>query len=483
MIDNCKVSIPRLCLIVLLFIGFGCSHQEEKRFTLLSPEETNIDFRNDVTNTRDFNIMNYMYFYDGAGVAAGDINNDGLPDLFFVSNEGPNKLYLNRGDFEFEDVTDAAGVAGDDGAWSTGVTMADVNGNGFLDIYISRVNYLNKYGANQLFINNGDGTFTERAEEFGIDFEGYSTQAVFFDYNNSGRLDLFILNHSFHSENTYGQADVLRNKRDPKAGDRLYLNEGGYFTDVTQAAGIYSSALGYGLGVAVSDINKDGYPDIYVGNDFHEKDYLYLNNGNGTFMESLYRHIGHTSNASMGNDIADVTNNGYVDIISLDMMPEDHESFMRSGGPDLVIVEETKKNLGFGHKNARNTIQINRGLSPYGRPFFSEMAFSLGMARTDWSWAALLADLDNSGTNDLFVTNGMVHRPNDLDYIRRGVKNIRDSSTEDRVSEEEFESIQSMPSVLPNYIFGMMAAFISRMQRRSGASISLHFPAEQFMPI
>lgn len=453
MIYNFRVSATLLCFCLLLVMSSGCASEEEKRFTLLSPDETNIDFRNDVTSTPDFNIVNYMYFYDGAGVAAGDINNDGLTDLFFVGNEGPNKLYLNRGDFEFEDVTEAAGVAGDEGAWSTGVTMADVNGNGFLDMYISRVNYLNKSGANQLFINNGDGTFTERAEEYGVDFVGYSTQAVFFDYNNSGRLDLFILNHSFHSEKSYGRADLLRNEKDPKAGDRLFRNDGDSFTDVTESAGIYSSALGYGLGVAVSDINKDGHPDIYVGNDFHENDYLYINNGDGTFTESLYDYIGHTSNASMGNDIADVTNDGNLDIISLDMMPEDHTSFLRSGGPDLVVVEETKKNFGFGNKNARNTMQINRGPSPDDRPFFSEMAFTLGMARTDWSWAALFADLDNSGTNDLFVTNGMVHRPNDLDYVRR-VGNFRDRSTGDRVSEEEFESIQYMPAIFtPNYLF------------------------------
>ena len=438
-------------LVTLSLIG--CSSQPDTKFELLTEEQTGIDFRNDLTSTRDFNIVNYMYFYDGAGVAAGDVNNDGLTDLFFVGNEVPNRLYLNRGDFNFEDVTESAGIVDDSTAWSTGVTMADVTGNGFLDIYVSRVNYLNKSGANQFFVNNGDGTFTERAEEFGIDFEGYSTQAVFFDYNNSGRLDLFILNQSFHSERSYGQADLLRAEMDPKAGDRLFRNDGGTFTDVTEEAGIYSSSLGYGLGVAVSDIDLDGDPDIYVGNDFHEKDYLYMNNGDGTFTESLYDFIGHTSNASMGNDIADVTNDGYPEIISLDMMPDNHESFLSSGGPDLVVVEETKLNFGFGNKNARNTMQIHRGLNPGGEPFFSEMAFTLGIARTDWSWASLLADYDNSGTKDLYVTNGMVHRPNDLDYIRM-VGNFRDRSSGDRTSVEEFESIQYMPTIFTaNYMY------------------------------
>ena len=438
-------------LIILSLVS--CSSQPDTQFKLLSPDQTGIDFQNNLTSTRDFNIVNYMYFYDGAGVAAGDVNNDGLSDLFFVGNEVPNRLYLNRGDFNFEDVTESAGIVDDSTAWATGVTMADVTGDGYLDIYVSRVNYLNKSGANQFFVNNGDGTYTERAEEFGIDFEGYSTQAVFFDYNNSGRLDLFILNQSFHSERSYGQADLLRNEMDPKAGDRLFRNDGDTFTDVTREAGIYSSSLGYGLGVAVSDIDLDGDPDIYVGNDFHEKDYLYINNGDGTFTESLHDFIGHTSNASMGNDIADVTNDGYPEIISLDMMPDNHESFLRSGGPDLVVVEETKKNFGFGNKNARNTMQIHRGLNPEGEPFFSEMAFTLGMARTDWSWASLLADYDNSGTKDLYVTNGMVHRPNDLDYIRM-VGNFRDRSSGDRTSVEEFESIQYMPTIFTaNYMY------------------------------
>jgi len=367
-----QLFLPLQKLFIVLSISLlvlGCS-TEEKPFTELSTGVTNIDFSNRVTSTPEFNIINYMYFYDGAGVAAGDLNNNGLPDLFFVGNEEPNKLYINKGEFKFEDVTDQAGVAGDDGSWSTGVTMADVNGSGYLDIYVSRVNYLNKSGPNQLFINNGDGTFTERASEFGLDFEGYATQAVFFDYNKNGRLDLFILNHSFHSEKTYGPVDVLRDIKDPKAGDRLFRNDGDTFTDVTEEAGIISSALGYGLGVAVSDINKNGWPDIYVGNDFHEDDYLYINNGDGTFTESLYDFVGHTSNSSMGNDIADITNDGYPDIISLDMMPDNHDSFMRSGGPDLVIIAEAKKNFGFGEKNARNTLQVNRGLSPDGIPIF-----------------------------------------------------------------------------------------------------------------
>ncbi|NBC27091.1 MAG: hypothetical protein GVY08_09535 [Bacteroidetes bacterium] len=448
-----RTSISFVIGIVSILFMMSCSSSGEDLFTRISPNETGIRFSNNVDPTPAFNIINYMYYYDGGGVAAGDLNNDGLQDLFFVGNEQRNALYLNHGNFRFEDVTQSAGVEGEPGGWSTGVSMADVNGDGYLDIYVSRVNYLDRSGHNELYINNGDMTFTERAADFGIDFEGYSTQAVFFDYNNSGRLDLFILNHSFHSERTYGPANRLREMKDPKAGDRLYRHDGDSFTDVTEEAGIYSSALGYGLGVAVSDINKDGFPDIYVGNDFHEDDYLYINNGDGTFTESLYSVMGHTSNSSMGNDIADVTNDGYPDIFSLDMMPADHNSFITSGGPDLVAVYEAKKNAGFGDKNNRNTLQINRGPAPDGEVRFSEMAFTLGVARTDWSWSALIADLTNSGHKDLFVTNGMIRRPNDLDY-QRIIGNIRDQSSEGSVTDEEFASMQEMPPIhIPNYAF------------------------------
>jgi enediyne biosynthesis protein E4 len=439
-------------VFILIFL-LGCSSEPDKPFTELSPSHTNIYFSNDLENTPEFNIQNYLYFYDGGGVAVGDINNNGLPDLFFTGNDVPNKLYINKGEFEFEDITERAGIINNEGSWSTGVTMADVNGNGYLDIYVSRVNYLTKSGANQLFINNGDETFTESAAEYGLDFEGYSTQAAFFDYNSNGRLDMFLLNHSFHSEATYGVAEQLRQRRDLKAGDRLFRNDGGYFTDVTEEAGIISSALGYGLGLAIADINQDGYPDIYVGNDFHEDDYFYINNGDGTFTNQLYSMMGHTSNSSMGNDIADITNNGRPDLISLDMMPDDHDTFMRSGGPDPMIVYSAKRNFGFGEKNNRNTLQVNRGPGSDGLPLFSEIAFASGIAKTEWSWSALLADFDNSGHNDLFITNGMPHRPNDLDYIA-ALRQVREQYEGDELQQREYDLIQRMPTVhVPNYMF------------------------------
>lgn len=280
------IGIQLLLVFCFLFLS-GCSNDQKKVFTLLSSEQTKISFENRVENSEELNIQNYGYFYDGGGVAIGDINNDGLPDIYFTANEKENKLYLNKGDYVFEDITEIAGVGGGVAGWSTGTTMVDLNGDGFLDIYVSRVNYRNKSGANQLFINKGDGTFSEQAEDYGLDVKGFSKQAVFFDYNNDGALDMFLLNHSIHGENTVGRPDRVRMVRDSLTGDRLFRNDGGVFVDITEEAGIYSSALGYGLGVAVSDLNLDGWLDIYVGNDFHEDDYLYINNGDGTFTESL----------------------------------------------------------------------------------------------------------------------------------------------------------------------------------------------------
>jgi len=442
-----------LSLLFCSLLIISCSEKRNTNFVKLSSSQTNIDFSNNLENTPEFNIQNYLYFYDGGGVSAGDINNDGLTDLFFTGNSVADRLYLNKGDFEFEDITESAGFIHEPDSWSTGVTMADINGDNYLDIYVSRVNYLNKSGVNQLFINNGDLTFTERAEEFGLDFEGYSTQAAFFDYDNDGDLDMFLLNHSFHSENTYGEAAQLRQQQDPKAGDKLYRNDGDIFTDVTGQAGIISSALGYGLGVAVTDINRDGWMDIYVGNDFHEDDYLYINNGDGTFSESLYQMMGHTSSASMGNDTGDINNDGLTDLVSLDMMPNEHEEFMTSGGPDLVVVSDAKAEFGFGANNNRNTLQVNRSIRDDGLPKFSETAFASGVARTEWSWAALLADFNNSGFQDLFVTNGLPKRPNELDYVS-ALRRIRSQYSGEEQDDQIYALIERMSSVyVANYMF------------------------------
>jgi len=451
-------SFYSLLVLISLFSLFSiifssCAAEEDYRFTLLSPEQTGINFENRVEDTVEFNIINYLYFYDGGGVAVGDINNNGLPDIYFTANDGPDRLYINQGDFQFEDVTEQAGVFTDDEGWSTGVTMADVNGDRFLDIYVSRVTFLEKRGANQLFINNGDGTFEEKAAEYGLDFEGYSTQAVFFDYDLDGDLDLFLLNHTMHGENSYGQADLLREMTDPKAGDKLFRNDGDKFTDVTEESGIYSSQLGYGLGVAVSDITQNGLPDIYVGNDFHEDDYLYLNNGDGTFREALAEAMQHTSRSSMGNDTGDINNDLRPDIMSLDMMPSDDEVLMRSGGADLKMISDTKEQFGFKPQFARNTLQLNRGFNDQNIPMFSDIGFASGVAATDWSWSPLFMDMDNSGSNDIFITNGIYRRPNDLDYIRKvRSEDIQESMSD--FSEKDLDVIGEMPEVkIPNIAF------------------------------
>ena len=276
-----------------------------------------------------------------------------------------NRLYMNKGDFQFEDITETAGVGGGKEGWSTGVTMADVNGDGFLDIYVSRVNYLGREGANQLFINNGDLTFTERAEEYGLDHKGLSTQAAFFDYDLDGDLDMYLLNHSVHSLETYGDTS-LRAIRDYATGDKLFRYDEGRFTDVTAEAGIYESILGYGLGVAVGDINGDGYPDIYISNDFHENDYLYYNQGDGTFTEALAHSMGHTSSASMGNDLADFNNDGLLDLVVLDMLPADEGIRKSSISADTYDIYDVKLQFGYYHQLRRNVLQLNRGPATHG---------------------------------------------------------------------------------------------------------------------
>jgi len=448
------VFINRVCLVIcsLIFI-WGCNNNKNYKFKLLSSKKTNIDFVNKIKNTENLNIQNYGYFYDGGGVSVGDINNDGLPDIYLVGNESLNHLYLNEGNFEFKDITISAGVGGGTKGWSTGSTMADVNGDGNLDIYVCRVNYQNKRGGNQLFINNGDSTFTEEASKYGLDYKGYSTQAAFFDYDKDGDLDMYLLNHSFHSGKTTGKrAELLRNEKDSLAGDRLYKNDNNHFVDVTEFSNIYSSAIGFGLGIAISDINKDGWPDIYIGNDYQEDDYFYINNKDGTFSEGLGDMIRHTSKSSMGNDIADINNDGNMDIVSVDMLPDNEVDYKKSLGPDSYMVSELHINSGYKPQYAHNTLQLNRGIVK-DKPLFSEIGFASGIGATDWSWAPLIMDLDNDGFNDIFVTNGIIGRPTDLDYNRKLNKNKGHISIT-KSNEGNFNLIKDMPSVkIPNYVF------------------------------
>ncbi|WGH76091.1 VCBS repeat-containing protein [Tenacibaculum tangerinum] len=399
--------------IIFSIILLSCNTEPKKLFSVLSPQDSGIHFNNSLKDTVGQNILDYLYYYNGGGVAIGDINNDELPDIFFTSNQNQNRLYLNKGNLEFEDITEKAKIGGEND-WSTGVTMADVNGDGLLDIYVCAVTGTNGFvGKNELFINNGDLTFTERAEEFGLDFDNYSSSATFFDYDLDGDLDLYLLNHAIHTEESFGKASV-RTHRTYESGDKLLRNDNNKFVDVSESAGVFGGANGYGLGLAISDFNQDGYPDIYVSNDFHEDDYYYLNNGNGTFSESLKDYFGHVSKFSMGNDAADINNDGYTDLITLDMLPDDEKVLKSSAGDDNIQLQNLRtKQFGYYYQYARNMVQINQGADS-----FTEIGFLSNMAATDWSWSALIADYDQDGNQDVFIANGIPKRPNDLDYIK-----------------------------------------------------------------
>lgn len=439
----------QLILLSLLLL-FGCSDGDKSKpiFELLPSARTGVNFKNNVTSTKEFNILEYLYFYNGGGVAAGDINNDGLVDLYFTSNQESNKLYLNKGGLQFEDVTETAGVSGK-GTWTSGVTMADVNADGFLDIYVSQVgNYKSAKGKNELFINNQDGSFTESAQGYGLDFVGFSTQAAFFDYDRDGDLDMYLLNHSIKNPEVFTEATTRQN---PDAGgDKLFQNQAAQgqtgFVDVTEAAGIYSSIIGFGLGIAISDVNNDTWPDIYISNDFTENDYLYINNQDGTFSEELENRIQHTSRFSMGNEIADLDNDGLGEIITTDMLPADPAIWKKSVVEDKSEVYKIKLGFGYGHQYVRNTLQHNLGNGQ-----FSDLSLYANTFASDWSWSPLIFDMDNDGFQDIHITNGIYKRPNDLDYLnyQSGANDVRQKS------EDELEAflIETLPTLkISNYV-------------------------------
>ncbi len=397
--------------------GEGAELPNEQGFTKLNGSRTNVTFRNDLRHDDAFNIYTYRNFYNGGGVAIGDVNGDTLPDIFLTANMAPNRLYLNRGDFRFEDVTDSAGVGGTHG-WSTGVTMIDVDADGLLDVYVCNSGRLEDDDKrNELYINQGGGRFRESAADYGLDDPGLSTHAAFFDYDRDGDLDVYLLNNSFQPIGSFNLRKNLRPVRDSIGGDKLLRNElvetgTTHFTDVSEEAGIYGSVIGFGLGVTVGDINLDGWPDMYVSNDFFERDYLYVNRGDGTFDEVLTDAIKATSNASMGADMADLTGDGYPEIFVTDMLPASDKRLKMNTTFESWDNYVNKLQNGYYHQFTRNTLQQNNGDGT-----FSEVGRARGVEATDWSWGALMLDLDTDGDRDVFVANGIYQDLTNQDYI------------------------------------------------------------------
>ena len=405
-----------ITLLILLLSFTTCTEKEAPQkvatFQRLTATETGIDFSNQLEFDRDFNIYRYRNFYNGGGVALGDINQDGLIDIYFTANMKSNRLYLNEGNFSFRDITESAGVGGER-AWSTGVSMADINADGLLDIYVCNSGDIkgdNKQ--NELYINNGDLTFTEKAEEYGLADRGFSTHAVFFDYDKDNDLDCYLLNNSYQAIGSFNLRKNERPKRDSVGGDKLFRNDGGQFVDVSEAAGIYGSVIGFGLGVTVGDIDLDGWLDIFVSNDFFERDYLYINNQDGTFREELEQCMKSISGASMGADLADINNDGHAELFVTDMLPDDFSRLKTKTTFENWDRYQYSVENNYYHQFTRNVLQLNNGDNT-----FSEIGRYAGVEATDWSWGALICDLDNDGWKDIYVANGIAQDLTDQDYI------------------------------------------------------------------
>ncbi|MBI1225663.1 MAG: CRTAC1 family protein [Bacteroidetes bacterium] len=436
----------------LILLTFGCNSDKKSDtlFRQMSAASTGIQFTNKVENTERMNIFSYRNFYNGGGVALGDINNDGLSDVFLTANMGDNKLYLNKGDFKFEDITEKAGTKGSK-AWSTGVVMVDINADGWLDIYVCNAGYFEGDDqANELFINNHDLTFTEKAAEYGLDEKGYTTHAAFFDYDLDGDLDCYILNNSFMPVNTLNYA----NNRDMYAkdwpvadflkggGDKLLRNDGGKFQDVSKEAGIYGSLIGFGLGVTVGDVNGDRWPDLYISNDFYERDYLYINQKNGTFKDEIEDWTEHLSLASMGADMADINNDGFPEIFTTEMLPNDDARLKQLTVFENYNIYQLKLDRGFYHQYMQNCLQLNNR-----NHSFSEIANFAGVASSDWSWGALMFDMDNDGNRDIYVCNGIYQDVIDQDFMDFFANDVMQKMALTGKKEEIGKVTEKMPSV------------------------------------
>lgn len=451
---------------VLIFISYSCNNKkklEHPAFITLSADETGIHFNNKLVPTPEFNLFSYMYYYNGAGVGAGDFNNDGLIDLFFTANQQKNALFINQGKMKFKDATVESEIP-QDKSWSTGVSVIDINNDGMLDIYICKVgHYKSLTGKNQLLIcksidKNGIPHYKDEASLYGIDFSGFSTQAAFLDFDHDGDLDMFLLNHSVNHDGNYAPRAKFLNTFDSIAGQKFYRNDlisinnkqQIHFTDITEKSGINGSRIGYGLGVVVADINLDGWPDMYIGNDFHENDYLYINQKNGTFLDQSNEQIAHTSQFSMGVDVADVNNDAFPEIVSMDMLPYDPYMIRRSLAEDDYNIFQQKIAYGYSYQYSRNNLQLNKR---NGR--FSETGQYSGIYNTDWSWASLWMDFDNDGKKDLFVSNGIPKRMNDIDYINFIVnEELQQKLRENKLGEKDMSLTDKFPEIkIPNQFF------------------------------
>ncbi len=445
-----------LYILIVFALFTACKKRNDSLFASIPYSHSKIDFNNQLQPNVDLNILTYLYYYNGAGIAAADFNNDGFTDLFFTGNQVPDELYLNKGNFTFEKIASQAGIDPNK-SWSTGVAHVDINNDGLLDIYVCKVaGHGNLEGRNLLYINQGITekgipTFKEEAKKYGLDFSGLSTHAAFFDYDLDGDLDMYLLNHSVHPNRNYGRGDS-RKRYDPIAGDILFQNQDGFFMDVCETAGIFQGSIGYGLGLSIGDVNNDGYPDIYVGNDFFENDYLYINQKDGTFTEVISQNstqLGHTTHYSMGNTMADLNNDGLMDIISLDMLPEDLKTYKTSGLEYPYPIYRQYLKQGYNPQYMQNTLHLN-----LDGERFAEIGNLSGIDATEWSWGTLAADLDNDGYKDLFITNGIMGATNDMDYMNFIANENIQKRLDAGMKDKDLPLIDEIPiKKVPNYFF------------------------------
>lgn len=449
-----KITTALICCGLLLAVS--CQKDSKAGFKTHRASKTGIDFENRLNPSPELNILNYLYYYNGSGVAAGDFNQDGWIDLYFGGNEVDDQLYLNKGDWKFEKVTAKAGL-NEQGGWTTGVNQVDVNGDGLLDLYVCKVaGYQNLKGHNLLYINQGNNAegipqFKEQAAEYGLNFSGYATHSAFFDVDGDGDLDAFLLNHSVHPNRTYGRGDQ-RLGFDPKSGDRLYENRDGRFYDISIQSGIFQGKTGYGLGLSVGYLTEDGFADIYVGNDFFENDYFYKNLGKGQFQDLLSTRsevLGHTTHFSMGNTIFDLNRDGLFDLLSLDMLPEDLLTYKTSGLEYPYPIYQQYLKRGYHPQYMQNTLHLN-----LGKEQFSEIAFLSGIASTEWSWSAAAGDFDHDGWEDVFISNGIQGATNNMDFINFIANDQIQKRLDAGMQEKDLPLIEEIPAkTTPNYVF------------------------------